>query len=195
MQQSLVIILSIFVVLIPFYFLLSVIIGEIQQLLIDRESIITSIQAGGHFFTHYLARLNIPLDTFQTKIEETAMDIASETVNYTSKFILGSIQSLSQQSIGLSANVFFALLSFNGEDSALRTKVYVAVPFNEENTATLLDEFRRIVRTTLIASGAVALVPGWNSDHRLSSYLISRELFSGVPLQQSCPFCLLSEHL
>ena len=155
-----VIILSIFLVLIPFYFLLSVIVGEIQQLLIDRESIIISIQAGGQFFTHYLARVNIPLDTFQTKIEETVMDIASETVNYSSKFILGSIQSLSQQSIGLLLMYFLLYYLLTGEDSAFAHKVYVAVPFNEENTATLMDEFSRIVRTTLTASGAVALVQG-----------------------------------
>lgn len=155
-----VIIISIFLVLIPFYFLLSTIVGEIQQLLIERESIIISIQTGGQFLAHYLARIEIPIETLQTKIQEKIMDIASESVNYTSKFVLGSIQSLSKQSIGLLIMYFLLYYLLTGEDSVFARKIYLAIPFNEENTATLLDEFRRIVRTTLTASGAVALVQG-----------------------------------
>jgi predicted PurR-regulated permease PerM len=157
---GLVIIISIFVVLIPLYFLLSVIVSEITQLLVDRASITTSIQAGGHILMELLLRLNIPADVFQTKIEEKAMEIASQAVNYTSLFIVGSIQSLSQQSIGLLIMYFLLYYLFTEEDSNFMRQISVAVPFNEENTATLLDEFRRIVRTTLIASGAVALVQG-----------------------------------
>lgn len=156
----LVIIISIFVVLIPLYFLLSVIVSEIQQLLFDQASINASIQAGGHFLMELLLRLNIPADIFQTKIEEKAMELASQAVNYTSLFILGSIQSLSHQSIGLLIMYFLLYYLFIGEDSDFMRKMSVAVPFNEENTATLLEEFRTIVRTTLIATGAVAFVQG-----------------------------------
>jgi Predicted permease len=156
----LVIIISIFVVLIPLYFLLSVIVSEIQQLLFDQASINASIQAGGHFLMELLLRLNIPADIFQTKIEEKAMELGSQAVNYTSLFILGSIQSLSHQSIGLLIMYFLLYYLFIGEDSDFMRKMSVAVPFNEENTATLLEEFRTIVRTTLIATGAVAFIQG-----------------------------------
>jgi predicted PurR-regulated permease PerM len=156
----LVIIVSIFVVLIPLYFLLSVIVSEIDQLLVDQAAINASIQAGGHFLMNLLLRLNIPADVFQTKIEEKAMELGSQAVNYTSLFILGSIQNLSHQSIGLLIMYFLLYYLFTGEDSDFVRQLSVAVPFNEENTATLLDEFRKIVRTTLIASGAVALVQG-----------------------------------
>ncbi len=88
------------------------------------------------------------------------MELASQAVNYTSLFILGSIQSLSHQSIGLLIMYFLLYYLFTGEDSDFMRKISVAVPFNEENTATLLDEFRIIVRTTLTASGAVALFQG-----------------------------------
>lgn len=156
----LVIITSIFVVLIPLYFLLSVIVSEIEQLLLNEASIIASIESGAHFLTDFLLRLNIPTDIFQTKIEERAMELASQAVNYTSLFILGSIQSLSHRSIGILIMFFMLYYLFTGEDSDFMRQLSVAVPFNEENTATLLDEFRKIVRTTLIASGAVALVQG-----------------------------------
>jgi len=85
----LVIIVSIFVVLIPFYFLLSMIVSEIQQLILNQEAIIASIESGAVFATNFLSRLNIPFDMFQTKIEEKAMELASQAVNYTSLFILG----------------------------------------------------------------------------------------------------------
>jgi len=157
---ALVIIISIFVVLIPLFFLMSIIIGEIQQLLLNQASIIASIQSGGQFLTHCLSRLDIPTGALQTKIQERIMDIASEAVNYSSNFILGSIQSLSHQSIGFLLMYFLLYYLLTGEDSAFARKVYVAVPFNEENTATLMDEFSRIVRTTITSSGAVAIVQG-----------------------------------
>jgi predicted PurR-regulated permease PerM len=156
----LVIIVSLFLVLIPFYFLLSIIIGEVQQLLVDKDSIIVSIQAGGQFLTHFLSRLDITTVALQTKIQEKAMDVGSQAVNYTSLFILGSIQNLSQQSIGLLIMYFLLYYLLTGEDSAFTHKIYAAIPFNRDNTATLIDEFRRIVRTTLISSGAVALFQG-----------------------------------
>jgi len=155
-----VIIISIFVVLIPFYFLLSIIIGEIQQLLLDRAAIVTSIQAGGQFFSYFLTRLYIPTETIQTQIEARVMDVASEAVNYTSLLILGSIQSLSRQSIGLLIMYFLLYYLFTEEDSVFVHRVYCAIPFNDQNTRALLDEFRVIVRTTLIASGAISIFQG-----------------------------------
>ncbi|HII80184.1 MAG TPA: AI-2E family transporter, partial [Methanosarcina sp.] len=131
---ALVIIISIFVVLIPLFFLMSIIIGEVQQILLNQASIIASIQSGGQFLTHYLSRLDIPTGTLQTKIQERVMDIVSEAVNYSSNFVLGSIQSLSHQSIGLMIMYFLLYYLLTGEDSAFARKVYVAIPFNEENT-------------------------------------------------------------
>ncbi len=156
----LVIIISICVVLIPLYFLLGIIINEIQQLLLNQAFIITSIRSENQFFTHYLSGLGIPTDVLQKQIQERVMSIGSEAVNYTSKFILGSIQILSQQSIGLLIMYFLFYYLLTGEDSIFVHKIYAAVPFNEENTSTLLGEFSRIVRTTMISNGAVALFQG-----------------------------------
>jgi len=156
----LVIIISICVVLIPLYFLLGIIIKEIQQLLLNQAFIITSIRSENQFLTQYLSGLGIPTDVLQKQIQERVMSIGSETVNYTSKFILGSIQILSQESIGLLIMYFLFYYILTGENSTFAHKIYMAVPFNEENTSTLLDEFRRIVRTTMISNGAVALFQG-----------------------------------
>jgi predicted PurR-regulated permease PerM len=156
----LVIIISIFVVLVPLYFLLNTIIGEIQQLLLNQASIITSIQSGGQSLTVYLLKLDLPIEDLQSTLEQKLMDIGSQTFNYTSKFILGSIQSLSEQAIGLFIMFFLLYYLFTEEESNFVRKIYAAVPFNAENTVTLVEEFRRIVRTTLISTGAIALLQG-----------------------------------
>ena len=96
-----VIVISIFVVLIPLYFLLSIIVSETQQLLTDQESITASIKAGNQLFTSFLSHLKIPQESLQTKIEDRVMGFVSEVVSFTSRFILGSIQGLSQQFVGL----------------------------------------------------------------------------------------------
>ena len=156
----LVIIISLFVVLIPLYFLLNIIINEIQQLLLNQASIIASIQSGGQSLNVYLLKLDIPVADLQTTLQQKLMDVGSQAFNYTSRFIFGSLQSLSEQAIGLFIMYFLLYYLLTEETSDFVCKVYAAVPFNAENTVTLVEEFRRIVRTTLISSGAVALVQG-----------------------------------
>jgi len=155
-----VIVISIFVVLIPLYFLLSIIVSETQQLLTDQESITASIKAGNQLFTSFLSHLKIPQESLQTKIEDRVMGFVSDVVSFTSRFILGSIQGLSQQFVGLTIMYFLLYYLFTGEDSSFMQKISTAIPFNEENTSRLLQEFKAIVRTTLIASGAIALIQG-----------------------------------
>ncbi|KKG16867.1 hypothetical protein EO98_02855 [Methanosarcina sp. 2.H.T.1A.6] len=156
----LVILISIFLILIPLYFLMSLVISEIQQILLDRESIITSIQSESQLFNHLFSIIDIPDDIIQTSLEEKIVDLVSEAVNYLSILILGSIQNISQQVIGFLIMYFLLYYLLTGEDSDFMQKLFVAIPFNKKNTVTLLDEFRNIVRTTLIASGAIALIEG-----------------------------------
>jgi predicted PurR-regulated permease PerM len=156
----LVIIISLFVVLIPLYFLLNIIIGEIQQLLLNQASIIASIQSRGQLLTVYLLKLDIPVADLQTTLQQKLMDVGSQTFNYTSRFIFGSLQSLSEQAIGLFIMYFLLYYLLTEKDSDFVHQVYAAVPFNAENTVTLVEEFRSIVRTTLISTGAIALFQG-----------------------------------
>lgn len=156
----LVIIISIFLILIPFYFLLSLVISEIQQILLDQESIMASIQAGSQFLSNFFSRFNISGDTLQTRLEERAMDLVSEAINYLSVLILGSIQNISQRVIGFLIMYFLLYYLLTGESSDFMYGIFVAIPFNTENTIILLNEFRNIVRTTIIASGVIAVIEG-----------------------------------
>jgi len=155
----LVIIVSIFVVLIPLYFLLTMVLSEIQQIILDQEAIMESIHTGSELLSSFLSRLDIN-SSFQKGLEERLMDLATQAVNYLSLFVLVSIQSVSKRVIGLLVMYFLLYYLLIGEESDFMHSLFLAIPFNTNNTIILLDEFRNIVRTTLIASGAIAVIEG-----------------------------------
>ncbi|MDQ1275376.1 MAG: hypothetical protein QG610_949 [Euryarchaeota archaeon] len=155
----LVIITSIFLVLIPLFFLLSMVIVEIQQILLNQEAIMSSIHSGSQLLSTLFSRFDIN-GTFQTSLEERVMDLATQAVNFLSLLILGSIQSISQRAIGLLIMYFLFYYLLTGEGTDFMHRLFLAIPFNKNNTIILLDEFRNVVRTTLIASGAIAVIEG-----------------------------------
>jgi predicted PurR-regulated permease PerM len=155
----LVIIISVFLVLIPLFFLLSMVIIEIQQILLNPEAIVTSIHSGSQLLSTLFSRFDV-YSTFQTSLEEKVMDLTTQAFNFMSLLVLGSIQSISQQAIGLLIMYFLFYYLLTGEESDFMRSLFLAVPFNTNNTIVLLDEFRNVVRTTLIASGAIAVIEG-----------------------------------
>ncbi|MHC1754278.1 MAG: AI-2E family transporter [Methanosarcina sp.] len=155
----LVIVISIFLILIPLYFLLSMVISEIQQILLDQEAIMVSIHSGSQLLNSFFSRFDIN-GTFQASLEERVIDLATQAVNYMSLLILGSIQSISQRVIGLLIMYFLLYYLLTGEESDFMHGLFLAIPFNTNNTIILIDEFRNIVWTTLIASGAIAIIEG-----------------------------------
>lgn len=155
----LVIIISIFLILLPLYFLLSMVFGEIQQILLDQEAIIESIHSGSRLFSSFFSRFYI-VGTFQNSLEERIIDLATQSFNFLSLLVLGSIQSISRRAVGLLIMYFLFYYLLTEEESDFMHSLFLAVPFNTNNTIILLNEFRNIVRTTLIASGAIAVIEG-----------------------------------
>ncbi|WP_410509974.1 AI-2E family transporter [Methanosarcina hadiensis] len=159
-SAAIVIVVSIFVILIPLYFLLSMVVAEIQQILLNQEAIMESIRSGSQLFSSIFSRLEISNGALQTGLEERVMDLFSQAINYLSLLILGSIQNIGQRVIGFLLMYFLFYYLLTGEDSDFMRGVFIAIPFNTRNTIILLDEFRNVVRTTLIASGAIAIIEG-----------------------------------
>lgn len=159
-SAALVIIISIFLVLIPLFFLLSIIVIETQQILLNQETIMASIESGNQHLSNFLLTFGISDGTFQRSLEGRVADLFSETINYLSVLILGSIQNVSERIIGLLIMYFLLYYLLTGEDSDFMHSIFVAVPFNTNNTIILLNEFRNVVRATLIASGAIAVIEG-----------------------------------
>ncbi len=153
------IIVSIIVVLIPLYFLLSIIVGETQTLLEDSYSMRLFSQTLDDFFSHYLLRFDLPYETIQAEVESKVLEFASEAVNFVSRFILDSIQGLSRQVVGFTIMYFLLYYLFTSEEGLLKT-LHKVIPFNEENTGILLGEFGKIVHSVLISSGIIAIFQG-----------------------------------
>jgi predicted PurR-regulated permease PerM len=55
---------------------------------------------------------------------------------------------------------FLLYYLLTGEESDFMHGLFLAIPFNTNNTIILIEEFRNIVWTTLIASGAIAIIEG-----------------------------------
>jgi len=100
------IVVSIIVVLIPLYFLLSIIVGETQALLEDSYSIRLFAQTVDDFFTQYHSRFDLPYATIEAEVEARVLEFASEAINLVSKFILDSIQGLGRQVVGFTVMYF-----------------------------------------------------------------------------------------
>ncbi|WP_440955451.1 AI-2E family transporter [Methanosarcina sp. Mfa9] len=153
------IVVSIIVVLIPLYFLLSIIVGETQALLEDSYSTRLFAQIVDDFFSQYLSRFDLPYATIQAEVEGRVLEFASEAVNFVSKFILDSIQGLSRQVVGFTIMYFLLYYLFTSEEGLLET-LHKVIPFNKENTEILLGEFGKIVHSVLISSGIIAIFQG-----------------------------------
>lgn len=150
------IVLSFVLILVPLYFLISTIATEIQNVLQYINSIPTYAEVVRSFLEDlHLEQLPINLD-IKTKVVEVASSIA----NYSSVMLLSAVQSLGQRAIEFTIMSFLLYYLFTEEDSDFVKSVYSAIPFNRENSDKLLEEFRVIVKTTLVSSLIIAIIQG-----------------------------------
>jgi predicted PurR-regulated permease PerM len=150
------IVLSFLLILVPLYLLISTIAMEIQNALQYIDSITIYAEVLRTFMENlHLEQLPIDLD-IKTKITELASSIA----NYSSVVLLSAVQSLGQRFIEFTIMYFLLYYLLTGEDSDFVKGVYSAIPFNKENSDELLEEFRVIVKTTLVSSLIIAIIQG-----------------------------------
>lgn len=148
--------LSFVLILVPLFFLLSTIATEIQNALQYINSIPIYAEVVRSFLENlHLERLPINLD-IKTKVIEVASSIA----NYSSVVLLSAVQSLGQRAVEFTIMYFLLYYLLTGEDSDFVKGVYSAIPFNRENSDKLLEEFRVIVKTTLVSSLIIAIIQG-----------------------------------
>jgi len=141
---------------VPLFFLLSTIATEIQNALQYINSIPIYAEVVRSFLENlHLERLPINLD-IKTKVIEVASSIA----NYSSVVLLSAVQSLGQRAVEFTIMYFLLYYLLTGEDSDFVKGVYSAIPFNRENSDKLLEEFRVIVKTTLVSSLIIAIIQG-----------------------------------
>ncbi|MBC7086126.1 MAG: AI-2E family transporter [Methanomethylovorans sp.] len=150
------ILLSFLLILVPMYFLISTIAMELQNTLQSLSSILVYIETFYRLLDDlHLQRVYTILD-INTKI----VDLFSSIANYGSRVLFSAVQSLGQRVIEFTIMYFLLYYLLTGEDSDFVKNLYVSVPFNRENTDRLLNEFRIVVKTTLVSSLIIAVIQG-----------------------------------
>ncbi|WP_292352525.1 AI-2E family transporter [Methanomethylovorans sp. PtaU1.Bin093] len=148
--------LSFLLILVPMYFLISTIAMELQNALEYASAIPVYAESVRIFLEGlHLEQLPVNLD-IKTKVVELVSSIA----NYGSGVLLSAVQSLGQRAIEFTIMFFLLYYLLTGEDSDFAKSLYSAIPFNRENSDKLLDEFRVVVKTTLVSSLIIAIIQG-----------------------------------
>ncbi|WMW24638.1 AI-2E family transporter [Methanolobus sediminis] len=151
-----IILLTIVLIMIPLYFLMTIIIIQIQSMLFDTDTLLTQVSNINTYISQvHLSSLPIEID-LQAKLAE----IVTAAANYFSILLLNAVQSLGQRVIEFIIMYFLLYYLFVGANSTCSVKLTNAIPFSRENTALLQKEFTNIVNATLISSGIIAVVQG-----------------------------------
>jgi predicted PurR-regulated permease PerM len=150
------IVLSFVLILVPLYFLISTIATEIQNVL----QYINSIPIYAEVVRSFLEDLHLEQLPLNLDIKTKVVEVASSIANYSSVMLLSAVQSLGQRAIEFTIMSFLLYYLFTEEDSDFVKSVYSAIPFNRENSDKLLEEFRVIVKTTLVSSLIIAIIQG-----------------------------------
>ncbi|SFM19431.1 AI-2E family transporter [Methanolobus profundi] len=151
-----IIVLTIILILIPLYLLITVVIIQIQDILFDTDTIIGYLNTANT----YIAQLHLESLPMEININEKITELVSAAANFFSTLLVNAIQSLGQRLIEFVIMYFLLYYLFVGTGSKSSIKLKNAVPFNKKNTETLQNEFTSIVNATLISSGIIALIQG-----------------------------------
>lgn len=150
-----IIVTSIVIILIPLYILLTIVIIEAQNALLNIEEITAYMEYANIYITNVDQLLPVEMN-FQEKLVE----LIASGANYFSVMVLNAVQSLGKRVIEFVIMYFLLFYLFVGENSNFARDLQRAVPFNEKNTTKLLNEFKSLVKTTLISSGIIAILQG-----------------------------------
>jgi predicted PurR-regulated permease PerM len=151
-----ILILTFVLILIPLYFLLTIIIVQIQSVLFDTDTLVMHMAN----INTYIDQLNLVSLPFEINVEEKVTEVVTAAANYFSVLLINAVQSIGQRMIEFIIMYFllyYLLLSTGSEYSAKLTN---AIPFCRKNTKILMDEFSKIINATLISSGIIAIIQG-----------------------------------
>jgi Predicted permease len=151
-----IILLTIVLILIPLYFLMTIIIIQIQNVLFDTDTLMAQLSNINSYINQvHLSSLPIEIN-LQAKLAETVTAAA----NYFSILLVNAVQSLGQRLIEFFIMYFLLYYLLVGINSTCSIKLTNAIPFSKENTEILQQEFTNVVNATLISSGIIAIVQG-----------------------------------
>ncbi len=151
-----IIVLTIILIIIPLYILITIVIFQMQSILFDTSSILQYLDSASLYINQ------LPLDKLpvEISIRDKITEVVAAAANFFSIMLVNAIQSLGQRIIEFIIMYFllYYLLVEVGTHSSEKFKK--AIPFSKKNRDILQNEFKSIVNATLISSGIIALVQG-----------------------------------
>ncbi|MCG7850922.1 MAG: AI-2E family transporter, partial [Methanosarcinaceae archaeon] len=151
-----IIVLSIILILIPLYMLITIVVFQIQNTLFDINTIIGYMDS----VNLYISQLRLGRLPIEINIHERITEVVASAANFLSFILLNAIQSLGQRIIEFMIMFFLLYYLLVGEGSRYSIKLQKAIPFSRKNTEILENDFKAIVNATLISSSIIALVQG-----------------------------------
>lgn len=151
-----IIFLTIILILIPLYILITIVFLQMQNILSDTDTILKYIDT----LSLYVSQLPIESLPVEISIRDKVTEVITSAANFFSILLLNAIQSLGQRLIEFVIMYFLLYYLFTGVGSTYSVKLQNAIPFNAKNTEILKNEFKAIVNATLISSGIIAIVQG-----------------------------------
>ncbi|MDG6244028.1 MAG: AI-2E family transporter [Methanolobus sp.] len=148
--------LTIVLILIPLYIILTIVIFQIQSILFDTGSLLEYL----NLVSLYASQLPLERLPVDINVSERITEVVSAAANFFSIMLLNAIQSLGQRLIEFVIMYFLLYYLFIGTNTMNSANLQGIIPFSKKNTIILLNEFKSIVNATLISSGIIAIVQG-----------------------------------
>lgn len=148
--------LTIVIVIIPLYMLITIIVLQIQSILFDTSSITEYM----NIINGYISQLPINDLPVEIDIQSKITEIVATGANFFSLMLINAIQSLGKRMIEFFIMYFMLYYLLIGVGTSSSENFKKIIPFSRKNRDILQNEFKSIVNATLVSSGIIALVQG-----------------------------------
>lgn len=149
----LVMILSMFVIIIPLFYLFTAIVTEIEFVINNAATNISYVDITDNL--KYLDEIAPDLD-----IEGKIVSLVSTIGTYLSKYLVGALQNISGLLISGTIMIFLLFYLFTSTNTNVSKQMQELIPFSKKNTDILLTEMKNVIQSTLIATLLIAVLQG-----------------------------------
>ncbi|ABE53264.1 AI-2E family transporter [Methanococcoides burtonii] len=155
----LVMILSMILVVLPIYYMFTLIIGEIEMVITNIITNLSYVDITNYFDIvkniDYINEIAPDID-----IQGKIVTLISTLGSYLSKHLIGAVQNISGLLISVIIMFFLLYYLFTSTNTNISNQLQDLIPFNKKNTNKLLTEIKNIIHSTLIATLLIAVLQG-----------------------------------
>ncbi|MCD4807797.1 MAG: AI-2E family transporter [Methanococcoides sp.] len=155
----LVMILSMILVVLPLYYVFTLIIGEIEVVINSITTNISYVDITNNFDIMknigYINEIAPDID-----IQGKIVSLVSTIGSYLSKYLIGAVQNISGLLISGTIMFFLLYYLFTSTNTDVSKQLQDIIPFSKRNTNKLLTEMKNIIQSTLIATLLIAVLQG-----------------------------------